>query len=139
MANIPSPASIGEQSFGSPPQSAEIQATTERALASFGQAGQLLSETTLALMKKQAELATSGATSLMAGFHDWQNVHTPQEFLAAEASALRSGMEAATAGMRDINLILRSCGERMMELWLPAMPQNGPAKPQPRPAKQAAG
>ena len=110
------------QPFGWPAQEVDMEKAAEKAVDSFGQAGQLLTETTLALFRKQAQLMTGSVDSMMAGVRDCQRARSPYELLARETDVVRRNLEAATSGMRDITDIFRRCGYEMMDLWLTALP-----------------
>jgi phasin family protein len=111
----------------------QLEAASGRAMASFGQAQQLLSETAEAVLKKQTQLMTESMSSMATSMQALQRLRTPQDVLAAQATAFRSGMAAAVSGMRDMTEIMQRCGYGMAELWLSSLATDGQASTEERP------
>jgi phasin family protein len=120
---------------------AQLEAVSGRAMESFGQVGQLLSETAEAVLRKQTQLMTESMSAMAASVQELQRLRNPQDVLAAQATAFRGGMQAAVTGMRDMTEIMQRCGNGMAELWLASLAGNGqvtqPERP-PVPLRKAA-
>ena len=120
---------------------AQLGATAERAIETFGQVGQLLSETAQAVVKKQTEIMSESMSTMTAGMQDLPRLRTPQDVMNAQAAALRTGMEAAVNNMRDMTEIWQRCSAGIADLWLQALASNGQTGSQdsaPAPMRKAA-
>ena len=68
-----------EQMLGWLKPNPQLGAATGRAMESFGQVGQLLSETAEAVIKKQTQMVSDGMSSMAASMQDLQRARTPQD------------------------------------------------------------
>lgn len=130
-----------EQLFGWLKPNPQLGVAAERAMESAGQVSQLLSSTVEAVVRKQTEIVTDSMRSMAAGMQQLPKLRTPQDLLAAQAAALRTGMESAAINMRDMSEIWQRCSSGMADLWLQSLASNGEAAPEaqpPAPMRKAA-
>lgn len=130
-----------EQLFGWLKPNPQLGNATERAMGSLGQVGQLLSETTQAVMKKQSEMLSESMSSMAASVQELPRLRTPQDLFKIQTAALRTGVEATVNNMRDVTMMWQRCSSGMADLWLQALASNGEAAPPehpPVPVRKAA-